>query len=189
MLLHTSIIYKLYWSFMPFIIFILVGAFDVVVRRPRHPGNHIDRIISCCTPIHGTLHIRLASLSCTAAAVAPEAASSSFSPSLMTTQPIRFNHCCACGGVFVVLFVVYDKDDTNSFILRLRRLCRSLRRRWRRTIRIHYICAFSGVFVVRSVVDDDKRYELIHVGNQHGLPFVGFLQSGDQPRLLLIAWL
>ena len=80
----------------------------------------------------------------------------------MTTQPTRFNHCCARSGVFVVLFVVDDEDYTNSFILRLqRRLCRSLRHQWQRTIRINSICAFSGVFVVCSVVDDDERYEFI----------------------------
>ena len=61
------------------------------------------------------------------------AASLLFSPSLLITKPIRFNHCCARGGFFVVLFVFKKK-----------------------MIQIHPCCAFGGVFVVHSVVDDDK---------------------------------
>ena len=119
----------------------LFGAFDVVIRRPRCPSDHIDHIISHCPPIHGTWHIPSAASSGTAAAIAPAAASFSFALSSMTTKTIRLNHCCACGGVFVVLFVVNEK-----------------------TIRIHSFCACGGVFVVRSVVDENERYGFIHFG-------------------------
>ena len=152
-------------------LFMIFGAFYVVVRRPCCPGDHIDPIISIFSQYmaHGTFdrQRRPVRRPPPAAATAPAAASLSFAPSSMTTKPIQFNHCCARGGIFVVLFVVDDEDDTNSFMLRLRRrLCRSLCRRcWRR------------------------RYKFNHVGNQRGLPFIGLLQLGDQPRLLSIAWL
>ena len=117
---------------MLFMLFMLFGAFDVVVRRPRRPGDHIDLIISRCPPIHGAWHIWSAASSGTAAATGGRHCACGgvflFAPSAMTRKPIRFNRCCACGGVFVVLFVVDDEDDTNSFILCLRRhLCRSIR--------------------------------------------------------------
>ena len=81
-------------------LFMIFGAFNVAVQRPRRPSDHIDRIIRRRPPIHGTWHIRLAALSDTAAAT-------------------RGRHC-AHGGVFVVLFVVNEKEDTHSFNLRLR---------------------------------------------------------------------
>ena len=90
--------------FMLFMLFMIFGAFDVVVRRPLRPGDHIDRIISRYPPIHGKWNIRLAASSGTAAATS--------------------GRHCACGGVFVVCSVVDNEDDTNSFLLRLRRrLC------------------------------------------------------------------
>ena len=96
----------------------IFGAFDVVVRRPCHPGNHKDRMINNRPPIHGTWHIRPAASSGTAAVTTPAAAYFSFAPSSMTTKPILFNHCCARGGVFIVRFVVnYEKGDTNSIML------------------------------------------------------------------------
>ena len=152
---------------MIFMLFMLFGAFVVVVWRPCCPGNHIDCIIILRPPIHGTLHIILAASSGMAAATTPAAASLSIALLSMTTKPIRFNHCCARGGVFVFLFVVNDGYSKNSFMLRLRRrLWRSLCHRLRR-----------------------RRYKFNHVGNQHGLPFIGLLHSGDQPQLLSIAWL
>ena len=146
---------------MVFMVFMLFGAFDVVVQRPRRPDDHIDCIISSCPPINGTWHIRSAASSGTAARhrqpplrlrrrlsrslcrrwrrsrynsiiVAPAAASLSFS-SLSMTKMIRIHSICACSSVFVVLFIVDDEDDT-----------------------IQPCCAFSSVFVVRSVVDDDE---------------------------------
>ena len=127
-------------------LFMLFGAFVVVVWRPCCPGDHIDCIIILRPPIHGTLHIILAASSGTAAAIAPTSV----------------NHCCDRGGVFVIFFVVDDEDYTdsiivapsgaslsfalssmttnnmNSFNLHLqRRLFRSLCRWWRRTIHIH----------------------------------------------------
>ena len=140
-----------------FVVFMLFGAFDVVIRRPCRPGDHIDRITSCSPLIHGTWHIRSAASSGTAAAIATAADSLSFDPSSMTMKPIWFNHCCACRDVFVVLFVVNDEYNTNSFNLHLRpRICRSLRFWWWRQYEFIQFCACSGVFVVCSFVDDDE---------------------------------
>ena len=121
--------------------------------------------------------------------VAPAAASLSSSSSSMT-KTIRIHSFCAFSGVFVVRSVVDNDEryefitfapsaasfsfapslmttkDTNSFNLSpQRRLCCLLCRRWRRMMRLN------------------------HVGNQHGLPFIGLLQSSNQPQSLLIAWL
>ena len=88
---------------------------------------------------------------------------------------------CAHGGVFVICSVADDDEaDTIQPLLRpRRRLCRSLRRRWRgryefiqfapaaaswsfsmssmtNTIRIQPCCALSGVFFVCSVVDGNE---------------------------------
>ena len=142
---------------MLFMLFILFSAFDVVVQRTRRPGNHIDRITSRRPLIHGTWHIRLTASFSTAAGIAPAAASSLFAPSSMTTKPIRFNHCCAHGGVFVVLFVVDDEDDTNSFNFSPAAASLSFSLlSMTKTIRIHSCCTSSGVFVVCSVVNDDE---------------------------------
>ena len=95
---------------MLFVLFMLFSAFDIVVQRPRRPGNHIDHIISFRFLIHGTWHIRLAALSGTAAATG--------------------GRHCDRGGVFVVCSAVDDEEaDTIQSLLRpRRRLCRSLRR-------------------------------------------------------------
>ena len=92
-------------------LFMLFGAFNVVVRRPRRPGDHIDRIISRRPPINDTWHIRSAASSGTAAATG--------------------GRHCSHGGVFVVCSAVDDdKADTIQSLLRLRRrIYRSLRRR------------------------------------------------------------
>ena len=93
-------------------LFMLFGAFDILVQRPRCPGNHIDCIISRRPPIHGTWHIRLAASSATAAATG--------------------DRHYVCGGVFASHSVVND-DEANTIqsLLRSRRcFCRSLRPQW-----------------------------------------------------------
>ena len=96
---------------MLFMLFVLLDAFNIDVRRPRRPGDHIYCIISHHPPIHGTLHILSTASSCTAAATG--------------------GRHCARGGVFIVRSVVDDDaDDTIQPLLRLRRrLCCPLRRR------------------------------------------------------------
>ena len=135
-------------------IFMLLCAFDVVVRCPCHPGDYIDCIISRLPLIHGIKHIWSAASSSMAASTTPAAASLSFAPSSMTTKPIWLNHCCACGGVFVVLFVIDDKDDMNSFMLRLqRRLCYSFRHRWQRGYEfIHVVPAAVSLLFTSSLM-------------------------------------
>ena len=175
---------------MLFMLFMLFGAFNVVVQRPHHPGDHIDCIISRRPPIHGTWHIRSAASSGTAA-IAPASASLSFAPSSMTTKPIQFNHCCACSGVFAVLFVVDDNEaDTNSFMLRLRRrLCPSFLRWWKRRYEFIHVAPVAATLSFTPSLMTTKPIRFNHVDNQHSLPFIRLLQSGDQPRLLSIAWL
>ena len=122
-------------------LFMLFGAFDVVVPHPHHPGYHIGRIISRHPPTHGTLHIRLAASSCTAAATG-----------------VRH---CACGSVFVVRSVVdYNAADTIQSLLRLRRrLCRPLRRRWQRWYEfIHFSPAAASLsFAPSSMTTNNKN--------------------------------
>ena len=173
---------------MLFMLFMIFGAFDVVVQHPCRLEDHIGRIISFRPPILGTLHIRSAASSCTVAAIAPAAASLSFSLSSIAMHPIRLNNFCAAAASL-----------SSSSLLMTKR------------IQIHSIFAFSGIFVICSVVDDDERYKFIqfvssaaslsfalslmimkpiqfnHVGNQRGLPNIGLLQSGDQPQSLSIA--
>ena len=154
-----------------FVIFMLFSTFYVVVWRPRRPGDHIDCFISCRPPINGTWHIRWAASSGTVAAIGGR----------------HWARSC----VFVVRSVVYDnKADTIKSLLRpRRRLCCFLRRQWKR--RYEFIdfapAAVSLSFALLSMTMKLIRFN--HVGNQHGLPFIGLLQSGDQPRLLLIYWL
>ena len=65
---------------------------------------------------------------------------------------------CACSGVFVICSVV-DDDEANtiqSLLCPRRRLCRSLRRQWRRQYEFIQFCACGSVFVVCSVVDDNE---------------------------------
>ena len=95
---------------MIFMLFMIFGAFNVVVQRPRRPGDHINRIISRRPLIHGTWHIQSAASSGTAAATG--------------------GRHYARGGVFGVRFVV-DDDEANriqSLLRPWRRLCRSVRR-------------------------------------------------------------
>ena len=123
----------------------LFGAFNVIVWRPCHPGDHIDCIISRCPSIHGTLHIWSEALSCTAASTVG---------------------ChCACGGVFVVRSVVDDDTaDTIQSLFRLRRrLCHPLRRRWRRRYEfIHFAPAAASLSFAPSLMmtNDTNSFNL-----------------------------
>ena len=124
-----------------------------------------------------------------AAAIAPAVASLSFAPLSMTTKPIRFNHCCARGGVFVVLFVVNDEDNTNSFNFAPAAASLSFAQSLMtmKPIQFNNVApsAASFSFNPSSMTMTPIRFN--HVENQHGLPFIGLLQSGDQPRSLSIA--
>ena len=99
----------------------LFGAFDIVVRRPCRPGDHIDCIISSRPLIHGTWHIQLAPSSDTAAATGCRhyARGGVFvvhsvvdDDEVDTIQSLLHR-----GGVFVVCFVVDDEDNMNSILL------------------------------------------------------------------------
>ena len=142
---------------MIFMIFMLFGAFDVVVQRPCRPGSLIDRIISRRPLIHGTWHIRLEALSSAAADAS--------------------GRHCACGGVFVVLFVVDDEDNTNSFNFAPASefLSFALSSMTMKPIQLNHVApsATSLSFAPSLMTMNPIRFN--HVGNQHGLPFIGLL--------------
>ena len=109
--------------------------------------------------------------------------------SLSMTNTTRIHSICAYNGVFVVLFVVDDKDDTNSFNFEpaAASLSFALSLMALKPIQLNHVTpsAASLLFAPSSMTMKPIRFN--HVGNQHGLTFIGFLQSGDQPQLLSIA--
>ena len=91
-------------------LFMLFGAFDVVVRRPRRPSDHVGRIISRRPLINGTWNIQ-----------------SEASPGMASANGGRHY---ARGGIFIVRSVVDDNEaDRIQSLFRLQwRLCRLLHR-------------------------------------------------------------
>ena len=112
--------------------------------------------------------------------VAPAEESLLFSLSSMTTT-IRIHSICACGSVFVVLFVVDDKDDTNSFNFApaAASLSFALSLMKMKPIQFNHVAPSAASLLFTPSLMPMKPIRFNHVGNQHGLTFIRLLQLGD----------